>query len=64
MGKNTNMNKEEIVHKIKCKNCQTILSDEIKGFQKCKCSKVKFDTDNAEFYVRIVGNEENYEIIK
>ena len=58
------MNKEEIVHKIKCKNCKTILTDEIHGFQKCECGQIKFDTDNAEFYVRIIGNEKDYEIIK
>lgn len=58
------MNKKEIVHKIKCKYCKTILTDEIKGFQKCECGKVMFDTDNAEFYVRIVGNEEDYDIIE
>lgn len=58
------MNKKEIVHKIKCKNCQTILSDEIKAFQKCKCDKVMFDTDKAEFYVRILGNQEDYEVIE
>lgn len=58
------MNRNEIVHKIKCKNCQTILSDEIRGFQKCQCGKVMFDTDEVEFYVRILGNQEDYEIIK
>lgn len=58
------MNKEEIIHQIKCRICQTILTDEIHTFQKCECGKVMFDTDNAEFYVRIIGNEEDYEIIE
>ncbi len=57
------MNKEDTVHKIRCKNCQTILSDNIKSFQKCECGKVKFDTEQAEFYTRIIGNQEDYEII-
>lgn len=58
------MNKEDIVHKIKCKICNVILSDEVKSFQKCECGKVKFDTEQAEFYTRIIGNKEDYEIIE
>lgn len=58
------MNGKEIVHKIKCRNCPIILSDEIKKFQKCECGKVKFDTEQSEFYIRITGNQEDYEIIE
>lgn len=58
------MNKEDIVHKVKCKICKAILTDDIHGFQKCKCGKLKFDTDEAEYYTRIVGNQEDYEIIE
>ena len=49
--------------KVKCKNCETILTTEIKSFQTCKCGKVKFDTDNVEYYTRILGNEKDYEVI-
>ena len=56
------MNKEKS-QKVKCKLCKTILTDEIHSFQTCKCGKVSFDTDNSQFYTRIVGNQEDYEII-
>lgn len=49
--------------KVKCKYCKTILTTEIKSFQTCKCGKIMFDTDNFEYYTRILGNEEDYEII-
>lgn len=58
------MNKQDIVHKVKCKSCETVLTDDIHAFQKCKCGKLKFDTDEAEYYTRIIGNEEDYKIIE
>jgi|GEM_PF-4014461 hypothetical protein len=58
------MNGKEIPHRIKSKCCQMILSDKIKAFQKCECGKGKFDTDEAEFYTRIIGSHEDYEIIE
>lgn len=57
------MNKQDIAHKVKCKLCETVLTDDIHGFQKCKCDKLKFDTDEFEYFTRIIGNEENYNII-
>lgn len=58
------MNKQEIVHKVKCKLCETVLTDDIHALQKCKFGKLKFDTGECEYYTRIIGNEEDYEIIK
>ena len=58
------MNENQNVHKIKCKSCNVILSDDVRAFQKCDCGKVKFDTDRAEEYTRIIGNQEDYEIIE
>ena len=56
------MNREKKIYKVKCKHCKTILTTEIQAFQTCQCGKVSYDTDNPRFQ-RIVGNQEDYEII-
>ena len=53
------MDKEKKVTKVKCKNCRTVLTTEVKAFQTCQCEKVMFDTINC---LRVVGNREDYEI--
>jgi len=59
----TNMSREEKINKVICKHCGTVLSTEIRSFQTCKCGKVKFDTANLDC-LRILGNREDFEIIK
>lgn len=49
--------------RVKCKHCGMILTTQVKSFQTCECGKVMFDTDNVEYYTRILGNEKDYEII-
>ena len=52
------------MNKVKCRHCQTILADEIHEMQTCKCGKLGFDTAKSQFYTRILGNREDYEIIE
>ena len=49
--------------KIKCNNCNEILTDEIHSYQVCSCGKVAFDTSDVKLY-RILGNRNDYNILE
>lgn len=51
--------------KVKCNNCNDILTDEIHAYQICSCGKVSFDTYDTsptKLY-RILGNKEDVTVI-
>jgi len=49
--------------KIKCKHCNSIITGDKKGtYITCKCGKIAID--ETKYYVRVIGNFEDYEEIK
>ncbi len=49
--------------KIKCKHCKEIIEGDKKGtYIECKCKKIAID--ETPFYVRIIGNKEDFEEVK
>ena len=49
--------------KIKCKHCNEIIEGDGKGtYISCKCGKCAID--ETKYYVRIIGNFEDYERIE
>ena len=48
---------------IKCKKCgDEIFSNTHKKMINCKCQAIA--VDGCEYYIRIIGDEENYKVIK
>ncbi len=49
--------------KIRCKHCgETIEGDKKGTYITCKCGKCAID--ETKYYVRVIGNLEDYELIK
>ena len=49
--------------KIKCKHCGDIIESKYSGqFVQCSCGKIYID--ETEYYCRVGGNEEDWEIVK
>lgn len=49
--------------KIKCVHCNTIIEGDNRGtYIECKCGKCAID--ETPYYVRIIGNSEDFEEIK
>ena len=49
--------------KLKCKKCNAIIQGDKKGtYIECKCGAVA--VDETEYYIRIIGEPENYEEVK
>ena len=53
--------KEEIINnKIKCKKCEDIIkSKSTNDYKKCSCGAVA--VDGGKDYLKMIGNEEDYE---
>ena len=49
--------------KLKCKNCGEVIVGDGKGtFISCSCGKCA--VDETEYYYRIIGNKEDWEIVE
>lgn len=49
--------------KIKCKHCGDIIESDGKGkFVQCSCGKIYID--ETEYYCRVGGNKDDWEIVK
>ena len=49
--------------KIKCKKCGDIIDGELKG-RLIWCSCESCAIDETEYYARIIGDAENYEVVE
>ena len=49
--------------KIRCKHCNDIIEGDGRGtYITCKCKKIAID--ETKYYVRVIGNFEDYEEVK
>ena len=49
--------------KLKCRLCKTVIEGDKKGtYITCKCKAIAID--ETEYYVRVIGKEENFEDVE